>query len=116
MGACTTQMNRQGRVGQMSCTNMHEANLGTQLSIFHTGLFSLACPLPNELTRMPSNDPLERFYMGTHMTQTNRQGRAGKTSCMSVHKANLESQLSIFDTGSFAWAALALTTRPNELT
>jgi len=47
--------------------------------------------------------------MGTHTTETKPQGRAGKTSCMNVHKANLGSQLSIFDKGSFA-----RTTRPND--
>jgi len=51
---------------------------------------------PNELTRMPSNDPTERFYVGVHMTETNPQGRAGQTSCTNMHKANLGSQLSIF--------------------
>jgi len=58
--------------------------------------------LPNELTRMPSNDPTEQSYMGTRTTETKPQGRAGQTSYTNVHKANLGSQLSIFDTGSFA--------------
>jgi len=51
---------------------------------------------------MPSNDPTKRFYMGARTTETKPQGRAGQTSCMNMHKANLGSQLSIFDTGSFA--------------
>ena len=34
MGARTTQMKGQGRDRQVSCTNMHKANLGSQLSIF----------------------------------------------------------------------------------
>jgi len=57
--------------------------------------------LPNELTWMPSNDPTEQSYMGAHTTETKPQGRARQTSCTNVHKANLGSQLSIFDTGSF---------------
>jgi len=67
---------------------------------------------PNELTWMPSNDLPEGFYIGSCTTETKPQGRTKKTSCMNVHKANLGSQLSIFDTGSFAWAC----PRPNELT
>jgi len=59
---------------------------------------------PNELTRTPSHDPLELFYMDAHTTETKGQGRAGKTSCTNMHKANLRSQLSIFDTGSFTRA------------
>jgi hypothetical protein len=110
MGARTTETNRQGRVGQTSCTNVHKANLGSQLSIFHTGCFARAGPRPNEFTRVPSNDPPERFCMGARTTETNRQGRAGQTSCTNVHKANLGSQLSIF------YTALARTTRPNEFT
>ena len=51
--------------------------------------------------------------MGTRMTEMKPQGRARKTICMNVHKAILVSQLSIFDTGSFAHAQ---TSRPNELT
>jgi len=55
----------------------------------------------SDLTQTPSDDPPERFYVGARMTQANRQGRAGKTSCTNMHKANLGSQLSIFDMGSF---------------
>ena len=51
---------------------------------------------PNELTWTPSNDPPEKFYMGTRVTQTMGQGRDGQASCMNVHKANLGSQLCIF--------------------
>ena len=58
----------------------------------------------NELTRTPSNDPTEQFYMGASTTETKPQGRARKTSCTNVHRANLGSQLSIFDTGSFTRA------------
>jgi len=57
----------------------------------------------NKLTRTPSNDLTERFYMGTRTTETKPQGRARKTSYMNMHKANLGSQLSIFYMGSFAW-------------
>ena len=77
---------------------------------------SLGCTLaqttlPNELSRTPSNDPLERFYMGARTTETKPQGRAGQMSCTNVHKANLESQLGIYDTGPFDWAH----PRPNNL-
>jgi len=65
---------------------------------------------PNELTQMPSNDSPERFYMGTCTTKTKPQGKAGQTSCTNVHKANLGSQLSSFDTGSFDWVR----PRPND--
>jgi len=39
----------------MSCTKVHKANLGSQLSIFDTGSFARTTRL-NELTWMPSND------------------------------------------------------------
>jgi hypothetical protein len=93
---------------------------------------------PNEFTRAPSNepartthpndpperpkrpartthpnDPPKRVHTGAlkrpaRTTETNRQGRAGQTSCTNVHKANLGSQLSIFDT------ALARTSSPGR--
>ena len=161
-----TEMNRQGRVGQTSCTNVHKANLGSQLSIFDTSSFAQVCPRlndppervhtgalkrpalttrlnrstrapqttrpndppkrfhtgtlkrpartthPNEFTRAPSNDPPERFCMGARTTETKRQERAGQTSYTNVHKANLGSQLSIFYTGSFAWAHTRLNDPP----
>jgi hypothetical protein len=67
----------------------------------HTGALKQPArtTLQNEFTWAPSNDPLERFYMGARRTETNRQGRVGQTSCTNVHKANLESQLSIFSYG-----------------
>jgi len=80
MGTRMTETKPQGRAGQTSCTNMHKSNLGSQLSIFDTGSFGWARPHPNELTWTPSNDPPERFYMGTHTTETKGQGRAGKMS------------------------------------
>ena len=44
----------------MSCTNVHKANLGSQLSIFGMGSFARAHPRLNdrshELTSTPSND------------------------------------------------------------
>jgi hypothetical protein len=105
--ARTTETKRQGRAGQTSCTSVHKANLGSQLSIFDTGSSARARPRPN--------DPPERVQPGTlkrpaRTTETKRQGRAGQTSCTSVHKANLGSQLSIFDTGSSARAR----PRPND--
>jgi hypothetical protein len=103
----TTETNRQGRDGQTSCTSVHKANLGSQLSSFDTGSPARARPRPN--------DPPERVHAGAlkrpaRTTETKRQGRAGQTSCTSVHKANLGSQLSIFDTGSSARAR----PRPND--
>jgi hypothetical protein len=105
--ARTTETKRQGRAGQTSCTSVHKANLGSQLSIFDTGSSARARPRPN--------DPPERVQPGAlkrpaRTTETKRQGRAGQTSCTSVHKANLRSQLSIFDTGSSARAR----PRPND--
>jgi len=73
----------------MSCTNMHKANLRSQFNIFNTGLFAWEHPRLNELTWMPSNDPLKRFYMGTRTTKMKPQGRTGQTSCTNVYKANL---------------------------
>jgi hypothetical protein len=58
MGARTTETNRQGRAGQTSGTNVHKANLGSQLSIFDTALARTT--RLNEFTRAPSNDPPER--------------------------------------------------------
>ena len=65
---------------------------------------------PNELTRTPSNNTPKRFYMGAHMIEMKGQGRDRKTSYMNVHKPNLEAQLRIFDTGTFALAR----PRPND--
>jgi hypothetical protein len=125
--ARTTETKRQGRAGQTSCTNVHKANLGSQLSIFDTGSFARARPRPND----PPERQTDSHKGGRPQTTrpndrtTKRQGRAGQTSCTSVHKANLGSQLSIFDTGSFARArplrnartsshGRPQTTRPND--
>jgi len=70
---------------------------------------------PNELTQMPSNNPPERFYMGAHMTEMKPQWKAKQTSCTNLHKANLKSQLSIFDTGSFALAHTRLNDLPKQV-
>jgi len=59
---------------------------------------------------MPSNDSTEQFYMGAYMIETKQQGRAGQMTYMNVHKANLGSQLSIFDTGAFSRSR----PRPND--
>jgi len=48
MGARTTKTKPQGKVGQPSYTNMHKANLGSQLSIFGTGSFARARPRLND--------------------------------------------------------------------
>jgi len=103
MGTHTTETKRRGRAGQTSYTNVHKANLRSQLSIFDMGSFVHAqMTRPSELTRTPSNDPPEQICMGARRTETKQQGRAGKMSCTNMHKANLGSQLSIFDTGLFA--------------
>ena len=86
MGARTTETNRQGRAGQTSGTNVHKANLGSQLSIFDTALARTSShghpqtTRPNEFTRAPSNYPPERLCMGARTAETNRQGRAGQTT------------------------------------
>jgi hypothetical protein len=105
--ARTTETKRQGRAGQTSCTSVHKANLGSQLSIFDTGSSARARPRPNDPPGRVQPGDLKR---PARTTETKRQGRAGQTSCTSVHKANLGSQLSIFDTGSSARAR----PRPNE--
>ena len=64
---------------------------------------------------MPSNDPIERFYVGARTTETKPQGRVGQTSFTNVHKANLGSQLSIFDTGSLTQAHLDLNDPPERV-
>jgi len=48
IGARTTEMKPQGRVRETSYTNVHKANLGSQLSIFGMGLFAWARPHPND--------------------------------------------------------------------
>jgi len=70
---------------------------------------------PNELTRTPSNDLPKRFYMGACTTKIKGQGRATKTSCMNMHKANLGSQLSIFYTGLFTRARHRLNNPPKRV-
>ena len=59
MGALTTETKPQGRVGQTSCTNMHKANLGSQLSIFDMGLFAWAHTRPNDPPEQVDMDALK---------------------------------------------------------
>jgi len=115
MCARTTEMEPHARAGQTTYTNMHKANLRSQLSIFDTSSFSWSRPRPNDLPQMPSNNPPEQFYMGACTTETKPQGRAGQTSFTNMHKANLRSQLSIFDTGSFTRARLRLNDPPKQI-
>src|SRR6202011_2951246 len=93
-----TETKRQGRAGQTSCTNVHKANLGSQLSIFCYGLLRPGASSPDPPERVHRHDPPERVQTRAlkRLTETKRQGRAGQTSCTNVHKANLGSQLSIF--------------------
>jgi len=99
MSARTTEMKRQGRAGQMSCTNMHKANLRSQHSIFDTGSFARSRPCLNDSPERVETDTLK---LPARTTETKRQGRVEQTSCTNVHKANLRSKLSIFYMGSFA--------------
>jgi len=78
--------------------------LGHNFAFSDTSSFTWARPHPNELTQTHSNDPTKRFYMGAGTTETKPQARAGQMSCTNVHKANIRSQLSIFDTGAFTRA------------
>jgi len=55
-----TEMKPQGRVGQMSYTNVHKAKLGSQLSIFYTGSFARARPRPNDPPERVDTDALKR--------------------------------------------------------
>jgi hypothetical protein len=105
--ARTTETKRQGRAGQTSCTSVHKSILGSQLSIFDTGSSARARPRPNDPPIRVQPGALKR---PARTNETKRQGRAGQKSCTSVHKANLGSQLSIFDTGSSARAR----PRPND--
>jgi len=59
MGAHTTEMKRQGRARQMSCTNVHKANLGSQLNIFYMGSFAQVPPRPNDLLERADTDALK---------------------------------------------------------
>jgi len=59
MGTRTTEMKPQGKAGQTSYTNVHKANLGSQLSIFDTGSFTWACPRPNDLPERVDMDALK---------------------------------------------------------
>jgi len=60
MGARTTEMKPQGRAGQTSCTNMHKANLRSQISIFYMGLFTRARHRPNDPPERVDMDALKR--------------------------------------------------------
>jgi len=61
----------------------------------------------NELTRMPPNDPTERFYMGSGTTETKPQGSTKPTS---------GHNLAFLIRARLAGRALARTTHQNELT
>jgi len=60
MGARTTETKPQGRTEQTSCTNLHKANLGSQLSIFYMCLFAQAHARPNDLPERVDTDALKR--------------------------------------------------------
>jgi len=44
----------------MSCTNVHKANLESQLTLFDTGSFTQACRQPNKLPKRADTDALKR--------------------------------------------------------
>ena len=60
MGARTAETKPQGRVGKMSCTNMHKANLVSQLSIFDMGSFARAHSHPNDPPERVDTNALKR--------------------------------------------------------
>ena len=63
----------------MSCTNVHKANLGSQLSIFDTGSFARARPRPN--------DPLDRFQTGDlKRPKRSNKGEPGKRAARTCTK------------------------------
>jgi len=106
MGAPTTETKPQGKAGQMSCKNMHKANLGSQLRIFDMGSFARGRPRPNEPTRTPSNDPLER----------SDKGEPGKGAARACTKPTSGHNLAFFIRACSPGRALTQKTRPNELT
>jgi len=59
MGTHTMEMKPEGRAGKMSYRNMHNANLGSQLSIFDTGSFTRARPHMNDPCERVSTDALK---------------------------------------------------------
>jgi hypothetical protein len=86
--ARTTETNkRQGRAGQTSCTNVHKANLGSQLSIFDTALARTTCP--NEFTRAPSNDPPERPTRTTRPKEFTRAPSNDRAQTTNLERPNL---------------------------
>jgi len=83
MGTHTTIMKGQGRAWKRAVWTCTKPTLGQNLAFFiwacslgHTLTHLVWMTRPNELTQKPSNDPPERIYMGTHMTETKGQGRA----------------------------------------
>jgi len=96
MVTCTTETKPQARAWQTIYTNVHKANLGSQLSLFDTGSIAQAPPHPNELTQTPSNDLPKRFYVGAHTTEMKGQGRVGKTCCTNMHKPTSGHHLAFF--------------------
>jgi len=108
MVACTTETKPQGRDGQTIRTNVHKANLGSQLSIFDTGSFARAPPRPNNPPERVDMDALKRpARMILHGRPHDRNEGTRESRANELHECaqtNLRSQLSIFDTGLFARA------------
>ena len=59
MGDHTIETKPQGRVGKMSCMNLHKGNLRSQLSIIYIGSFTQTCPHPNDLPEQVDMDALK---------------------------------------------------------
>jgi hypothetical protein len=65
--------------------NVHKANLGSQLSIFDTGLFARARPRPNDLPERVHTDALKR------PARTSSHGRPQTTRPNDRNEATRES-------------------------
>ena len=91
-----------GKPVARTCTN---PTSGHNLAFFDMGSFARVCPRPNDSLKRADTDALKRptrTILHGHPHDRNEGTReVGQTSCTNVHKANLGSQLSIFDTSSF---------------
>jgi hypothetical protein len=100
----------------MSCTNVHKANLGSQLSIFDTGSFARARPRPNEFTQTPSNDGPGRNFVPPERPKRSDKGELGKRAARTCTKPTSGHNLAFLIWARSPGRALARTTHPNEFT
>jgi len=92
MGAHMTKTKPQVRARQTSCTNVHKANLGSQLSIFYTGSFAGARPRLNDPPERVDTDALKRpARMILHSHLHNRNEATSESGANDLHK-NAQSQ------------------------